>query len=274
MSSKPGVFALSKSATNFVSSNRKILFQHLKVVLPLLIVCLAIQQTGQIYKLSWLTLMASFLTLFVYSCFVLSWHRTSLHGPDERNERNPFNLARDDWKFIALFCGITGAFGLVIEGLNYWLQTVFLKYGEEADETAVAAMVVFLIILAIIPFFAKASFMFPAKSVGVPLSWSETRRASKGMLWPLIGANIIFLLIVIVLFAVYGFVTTMIVQVAAGNAAIDLKIAVLVTTLIKTPVMIVGMITMALCVTALSRAYQWGIQNNDIVPDVPLKRVD
>lgn len=264
MSTKPGAFALSKYATLFVFSNKPLLIHHLRIVLPLMLLCdlagrflLAGGAEAPSTKM-FVTYGIGALTLFLYACFVLGWHRASLQGQSPAHERNPFNLDRADWKFIALFIGVTVAFGAAMNLLNGGLEHVLATMGTAAQYAAsigvLLAMTVFLYL------FLRASFLFPAQSVGVRLSWADTKRAARGLYWPLIGANIIFGLIFTVAFAIYLFVAGMITAVAVKDMEGTAEI--LIHFFLSMPVTIAGMLVVACCVSALSHAYQWGIQNN------------
>lgn len=264
MSTKPGAFALSKYATLFVFSNKALLAHHMRIILPLALLCdLAgrfLLSEGSLDKNEALgaTMLLSAVTLFLYACFVLGWHRASLQGPDPAHERNPFNLDRADWGFVGLFMGVTLSLGLVMNFLNAALEHALETTGVPVQ---IAASVGALIgMAAILYLFLRASFLFPARSVGVRLAWSDTKKAARGLYWPLIGANIIFALIFSVAFAVYLFVVGFIASVATegieGSANILMQFA------LSIPITIAGLVVLALCVSALSHAYQWGIQNN------------
>ncbi len=262
MSTKPGAFVLSRDAANFTFSNLRLLLNHAKVVFPLLIICLAVEQAGKVYKFggSWLWFVLTFGTLFIYACFILAWHRSSLQGPDTAHERNPFTLKREDWKFVGLFCGVSAVLGFLLNLIGFSMQYVLPAYGDMVVKAGgIAAVVVMIFVLLL---FLRVSFLFPAKSVGVALNWADSGRASKGLVWPLLGANLIFCLIFIVAFSVYMVVVTMVAESGAGDATISPVTAVIIGSVIETPVVFAGLVYVALSVTALSRAYQWGIQNN------------
>jgi hypothetical protein len=260
MSSKPGVFALSKQATDFVFSNVPLFFNHIKVVFPLLIFCAVLKQAGLLAEAKWVGYAVAAVTLFLYGCFALAWHRSSLIGPDNAHEENPLTLKGDDWNFIALFMGISGTFGLSMDGLGYLATVVLPKYGDGI------AMLGGIVVLGVMGFvmlmFIRASFLFPARSVGVKLTWKDARKASKGLIWPLIGTNIIFGLLFVVAFSVYAFVASFIAQIAAGGASLGRIEAIGTGLVLSIPILLAAFFLVALCITALSRAYQWGVQNN------------
>lgn len=261
MSSKPGVFALSKQATEFTFGNAALFFNHIKVVFPLLIFCAFLKQAGLIAEEKWVAYAVAAVSLFLYACFALAWHRSSLTGPDQAHERNPLNLRGDDWRFIGLFMGITGAFGLSMDGLGYIAQSVLPKYGEGV--ATAGGIAILILMFFIMRLFLRAAFFFPARSVGVKLTWQDVKRASKGFFWPLIGTNIIFALLFVVAFSVYSFVAGFIATVAAGGATLGRIEAIGTGLVLSIPVYLAGFFLVALCIAALSRAYQWGIQNNN-----------
>ena len=260
MSTKPGVFALSKQATDFVFANVPLFLNHIKIVFPLILFCAFLKQAGLIAQEKWVAYSLTPVTLFLYACFALAWHRSSLSGPDKAHERNPLNLGRDDWGFITLFIGVSGAFGLSLGGLGYVVETILPQYG---DGILVAGSLAALALIYVCMFlFIRASFLFPARSVGVRLSWKEAGRASKGMIWPLIGANIIFGLLFTVAFSVYTFVAGFIAAFAAGGQGFGRIEAIGIGLVLSAPILLGVLFVLALSVTTLSRAYQWGIQNN------------
>lgn len=260
MSTKPGVFALSKDAARFVFGNVPLFFNHIKVVFPLQIFCAVLKQAGLLADAKWVAYVMAAVTLLLYGCFALAWHRSSLVGPDKAHEENPLTLKGDDWNFIALFFCISATFGLSMDGLNYLAQVELPKYGEGI---ATAGGIVILVIMAFaLRMFIRASFLFPARSVGVKLSWKDAKTASKGLVWPLIGANVIFALLFVVAFSVYTFVAGFIATVAAGGATLGRMEAIGTGLILSIPIMLGAYFLVALCIAALSRAYQWGIQNN------------
>lgn len=260
MSSKPGVFALSKESTLFAFSNVKIFFNHIKVVFPLILLCGIVKQAGKLQGLDWMPYVIMVCTLFLYSCFALAWHRTCLQGPDKAHERNPVNISGDDWKFIGLFFGVSFLFGAYMEGLN---QIVNLLPEDQKGISALGGVAVLIAMGFAMLMFLRASFLFPARSVGVKLTWKEAKRASKGLVWPLIGTNIIFGMIFVVAFSVYAFIVGFIVTVARGGVKPNRMEGFLTDLLLSIPILMAAFFLVALCITALSRAYQWGIQNND-----------
>ncbi len=166
---------------------------------------------------------------------------------------------------------ITGAFGALVRGVVYFSDVVLPRYGEGM---AFLGDIVSILLLAIgMVAFLKFSFMLPAQSVGVRLPLSDVKRASKGMIWPLIATNFIFGLLFIVTVTVYMTVAGLIASVGGEGSSLGRIEAVAIGFFLSIPIQMAALFLVALCVTALSRAYQWGIQNNDIAPDVPLKPV-
>ena len=262
MSSKPGVFALSKESTLFTFSNVKLFFNHIKIIFPLMLLCIVIKQAGLIAKAEWIAPCITAASLFLCGCFALAWHRTSLYGPDKSHERNPTNLRGEDWKFVLFFMLLTGGFGLFLDGLVYLNEKILAPQGEGIG--LVGNIVTLVVIFFATVTFARASFLFPAKSVGVNLSWQDAKRASKGLIWPLIGSNIIFGMIFVVAVTVYLSITGYIVFASFSNGTrFEAVVAGLV---LATPILLASLYVLALCITALSRAYQWGIQNNEATP--------
>ena len=262
MSVKPGVFALSKESTLFAFSNVSLFFNHIKIIFPLILLCAVIKQAGKLAGGEWVTYVIAAVTLFLYGCFALAWHRSCLQGPDKAHERNPINLKGDDWNFIGLFFGITALFGIAMEALNQLAVNILPKYGHGI--ATLGGLGVVVVMGLVMFFFIRVSFLFPARSVGVKLSWTDAKRASKGLVWPLIGTNIIFGLIFVVAFSVYAFIVGFIVTVARDGVKPDRMEGFLTDLLLSMPILMAAFFLIAMCITALSRAYQWGIQNNEV----------
>jgi len=268
--SKPTVFGLSGEAKNFVFANIPLFFNHIKVLFPLLLIVTIVKQAGKMENSTPVAWSMAAVTLFIFACFALAWHRSSLTGPDKAHEVNPVTLKKDDWKFMGLFMLVTGAFGVFVKGVMYVSEIVMPGYGEGM---AFLGDIVSIIVLGVgMVVFLKVSFLLPAQSVGVPLPLSDARRASKGMIWPLIATNFIYGLLFIVTVTVYMTVAGMVATVGSEGTQMGTIEAVAVGFVLSIPIQLAALLLVALCITALSRAYQWGIQNNDIIPDVPLKR--
>ncbi len=260
--SKPGVFTLSGEAKNFVFSNIPLFFNHIKIIFPLLLVVSIIKQAGLMMHANYIAYIMAAATLFVFACFALAWHRSSLNGPDRAHEVNPVTLKGDDWKFIGIFIGISGLFGVGIEFFNHLANGVLPKYGQGIAVVGGCGIIIIMLVLTFL--FIRASFLFPARSVGVKLSWADAKRASKGLIWPLIGSNLIFMMIFVVALVVYIFIVGFILTVARGGTAPDGMQGFVVDFLLSIPILMSSLLLGALWITSLSRAYQWGIQNNPV----------
>lgn len=262
MSSKPGVFALSKQGTDFVFSNVPLFFNHVKIIFPLMLLCLLANQVRNALYPEITGLPMTIVSLILLSCFVLAWHRSTIQGPNTADQRNPFNLNGSEWKFVLLFSVLCLAYGLLSKGIVSAASIYLPAYGD-AIGTA-GKFVAFILSLALYYVYIRVAFLFPARSVGVILPAADIKRASRGLVWPVAGSWIIFVLLFTVLFSVYGIVTAMVASVAAGPAGFDKITGVAITFILTTPVVLAFLFCMALCISTLSRAYQWGIQNNNV----------
>lgn len=112
--------------------------------------------------------------------------------------------------------------------------------------------------------FMRIWFVLPAQSVGVRLPVKDVKRASRGLLLPLFGANFILALLFIIAALVYMTAVGAALGIATGGNDIE-KTNILIISLITILPVQLGVYTMMAFVTvALSRAYQWGAQNNAI----------
>lgn len=262
MSTKPGVFALSKQGTDFVFSNVALFFNHVKIVFPLMLVCLLITQVRNAFYPDIVVFPVSLISLALVSCFALSWLRSTMQGANAGDERNLFNLSGSEWGFVALFCVVFIVYGFLSKGIMMAASAFLPAYGEAI--TKVGKFGAFLVGMLIYYVFVRVSFVFPSRSVGAKLGRADIMRASKGMVWPVAASWIIFILLFTVLFSVYGIVTAMVASVAAGPAGFDKVTGVAITFILTAPVVLAFLFCMALCMSTLARGYQWGIENNNV----------
>lgn len=269
--SKPTVFTLAGDAKNFVFANLDALKNQAMLLFPMVLVLEFLNSLGRGYDMRWIEALTAIPLILVYACFALSWHRTSLMGPGVSQPVNPFSLEKRDWGFIGVFFGFI--FLPFLVGLLYGV-VVGIMVGI-ADRTVGKAVSVIIVLIAI-PIFIwglitliRLSFLLPARSVGVKLTFAEARRSSKGVLWPLIGTGMVFALMYIIPLLIYGMIVAAIVGVgamASGAENVTTPSMALVQFIISVPILAVNFLITALNITALSRAYQWGIKNNPIEP--------
>ena len=259
--SKPGAIILSGESKNFVFSNLDVLKSHLKIVFPMILLVEIVNQVGYIAEMKIIPFITFLPALVLYACFALSWHRSSLRGADESHAINPLRLNREDFKFISVFLvlTITPAVAALLIG---FLFGVMSQGGAVMAVLGIVAVLVasFFLIRGMLQF----SFLLPARSVGVRISFNEAKQVSKGLLMPLIGAGMIFGLLFTIVLVVYSGVVGMIVMAVSGDAELQGLGLGFIGFILSVPVYMAAFVMTALNITALSRAYQWGMQNNQV----------
>ncbi|PZO86445.1 MAG: hypothetical protein DI626_06615 [Micavibrio aeruginosavorus] len=260
--SKPGTISLSREAFYFMRQNLGTFAAHLKYALPLVIVIAVIKQAMVLNGMGHLSLILMIPSFFIYGCFVLSWHRVALNGPDSTKPVNPFAITGEELKFILTFAGLTGAFSLILSGMTYIAEN-FVPV-EAMGMVLIANIVMLAATLAAMYWFLRLSFLFPAQAQGVALTLGDVLRTSRGMAWKLFGVNFMAGLLFIVAFSVYGLVAGMIATVSGGDDELSRVAAASMGLVLSIPVHIAIFFIIATCITALSRAYQWGMQNNPV----------
>lgn len=260
--SKPSVVKLSGDSFKFVFANMRTFRAHLKFVLPFILTFILINQACNTYDIANLQAFIIIPWLFALSFFTLSWHQVSLIGPDISRAVTPFTLRADDWRFTGLYVIMTGALTLVVKSIQYVSTAILPPYGE--DIVFAGDIASFVILSIAIYFYIRSSFLLPAKSQGVTLSLKDAMRASKGLFWPIFATVIIILLILLVTIIFYFLINYMVIGVSTGERAIEPMRATIVSFILSVPLVIAIFLCMAVYTTALSLAYQWGMQNNPV----------
>lgn len=259
---KPSGFSLSVEATRDVFADKRLLAESMKVVLPLAVLLNIVMQTAGAMEYAWAGFVVIPFSLFIYGCFALSWHRYALRGFTAENTVNPLRVRKGDGAFLLSFTIIMAGYSLAVFGLQMLSAFIVLNYMADYETPIYIAGALF--ILATMPFFIRILFLLPAKSIGMKTGFKEARRAARGMVWPVIGAILIFCLLFFVFIVVYMFSIGAALNIAIGTAEISVAAAVTVSVLGALPLQIAVFIIFALYTVTISKAYQWGIQNNAI----------
>ena len=118
---------------------------------------------------------------YFYTCFVISWHRVMIEGPDNATPMNPFKPERSDWAFIGMGLGIGLAAFLVI----------FLSGLTMAISPVIGGLLTLIVVLALIICFPKVSLYFPAKAVRQHMSLADSFAATNGYVLKIITAPLV-----------------------------------------------------------------------------------
>ncbi len=259
---KPKSFSLSARSARVVLKEKALFWGSLKFVLPAIILIGIAQQSAMAAGFGWAEFAAAPFTMFFYGCFALTWHRHSLIGLDADNLVNPLRVGKTEIRFILLFAAITLGFSLVLAGIIYPLQSIVPKYFPDYDVAYGIAALILIVVAMII--YIRVSFLLPANSVGVRLSYKDLMRASRGMVAPIIGANLILIMVFAVVVIVYMFAVGTAITLATGNVELDKVATIIISTITAIPVHIAAFALVASYIFVLSKAYQWGVQNNPV----------
>lgn len=261
-SSKPGVFKLSGEAKDFVFGNWPLLKDSLKIVFPLVLLINGLNLVGLETAHGWISYILILPSLYVYACYALTWHRNCLVGIDKANVVNPLYVHKSDWKFIGVFTLVTGLFSIYIFGVTYGLEFFVNKYGMDSYKYfgvgAIAAILIGMYTM------IRISFLLPAQSVSVTLGFADIVRASRGMVWSIIGTIFIYVLLLFICAQIYTGILRIFVEVAAhGSEMSDIQ-GMIASFAGMIPIQLGVMLLVALYTVAISRAYKWGMENNSL----------
>lgn len=251
---------LITSSKDFVFQNLAALREQLTVLFPLMLIFALINVIAESMKIEWMSLATFLPTTYLYACFALSWHRTSLYGPDRSHKVNPFAVRAEDKKFFLTFFALVLApilLGAVIGGIFGALSV--------AQNTALMVGALIISVVAFIFFIfelVRQSFRLPANSVGVSLTSDEARKASKGLVWRIMLAMTVVSIAFFLSVMLYGFIVGLgLASVLQGDETTQIM-SIFTGFFLSIPIHAAAMVLMAVNVTILSKAYQWGMQHN------------
>jgi hypothetical protein len=257
--SKPTSFGLTRAAMDTMSAHRASLKRLIFFIVPALValdgILFALQGMGVTEKQAMLFMLPKF---FLYAVFALRWHRVCLSGEEVVN---PYADLVSSKKFILYSLGLSFALTILLGILGS------ASYVLAAQKNAFAVLGAFgiLVLMAVaIVAFIRVSFLLPAQSVGVSLSVKEAWASSRGLVKPLLGANIIFFLLFSIVMMVYMMVVGIVVYIGSSGKEPDDGQMAAISVFLSIPAHIAGLAVAAACVGVLSKAYQWGMGNNSV----------
>ena len=258
---------LSAQSYDFVMGNIGLLMKYLLFVLPPLMAIqgyIRLEPENITYPQA---IGLRLLIMIIFACFALSWHRASLMGPDHKMaRRSPFRIRSRDWKFFAAFMLIALVSAVLFYAIQYVVVTklsMFPKIYRIAGSFAALAAMMFVFYETL-----KTSYFLPALSMGVRLEIADVRRSSKRTIYPLMASVMLFFVIYSAVIGVYTYIALAVLSSVSGHA-VNLKpvpgmsISANVTSLfLILPLYFAAFLSYAMCITALSKAYRYGIENN------------
>lgn len=269
--SKLSVFGLSKVSYQFVRNNMSSLIGQIKIFFPFILVLKLAQVLSAYHGYTVLTFGLFVITLAIYALFALSWHRVSLQGASKAEIALPHKMGKVEWAFVGLFflmILIPFVGGAVIGFSGGMIRGYHERIGQDMSVgmKGIMAFIYLAFIFVIMTAVTRLSFILPARSVGVPLSFKDAWRASKGTVWPFLGSNIVFILFFVLVLVLYSVAVSVAMAIASGGVEPDVQSLpqLMVRYVVGIPVEAGAMMVTAVIVSSLSFAYQWGIQNNPI----------
>ncbi len=262
MSERPGSFALAKESAQFVFTSMGILFHQIKILFPAMLVLSLIDILCDVYAIQYVPFATALISVYLYACLALTWHRYSLSGNIPSSPINPLSISREDFKFIRLF------FLLAIIPVLMGVALGAIAGGGQAVAGQAGLVMAFLIIIPVFIYafiqFLRYSFKLPAKSLGVDLSFADAKRASRGMISRILLAGFFIGVAAAMVLLVYAIISGISVGFASGGEEPGDIAKVIMGVVLGAPVLLIFVVLTAINITILSKAYQWGIQNNVI----------
>lgn len=268
MSKKPyGALDTAKFSYNFFSDNFRYYLDVLKPLLPVLLLDAwlsgALDQSEENPdNPTWLLLLSILAgtTAFIYgTCFIITWHRSVIHGPSHAIPANPLRMKKPEWQFLLSVLGVL--LGLFAIGLISGVTLGFL--GKAFMPIAIICGIALLVITII--YATRLYLYFPAKAAGADITFKQALEMGKGLTSKLIAGTMIGLfpviLLSIVLFSVAGLVLSLILGLpeTIGDR--------LVMSLFLSPIKVfITTFSAAIMVGVYSRYYMWAVQERPLPP--------
>lgn len=259
------VFGLSAETKDFVFSNLDVLRTHLKIIFPMTLLLLVVEQIGMLTGHEWVRHATIIPKLALYAAFALAWHRTSLMGPSEGHSVHPLHITKDEWKFIAIFLAITLIPAVIMGGMSGAALMVSHTQSKGIAIAVLLGMIVAMIVGSV--FLLRLYFILPARSVGVHLTVRDAMKVSKGATWPALGATIIYFMIFLLAATIYSSTVMAVIGMGTeggdGRNVSDFGVG-FIQFLLSIPVLAAMFLLTAMNVTTVSKAYRWGMENNSL----------
>lgn len=169
-----GIRETGRMIRMFTKEHRGLVWRYFKLYLPWILLFHALDFAISFVPVPFVNQFAvgSLLASYFYTCFIITWHRVILEGPEKAIPVKPFKPEKTDWAFIFMGVGL---------GVVSTLLTIAIV--PLAALGIGGAILGVCIIFAIIVIFAKFSFYFPAKAVRKHLSLKASFKMTTGYVW-------------------------------------------------------------------------------------------
>lgn len=242
----PGVFKLTKQATDFFAANRGLFWQDMKSILPIGTVILFATQAGSIFHYNWLSVAMLFPMIVLQAHFYRKWTKRSV-GADVSSVF--------DWKFIGAFFGLL--FFAASPSFLFAAIVVFHAIQGQTFDAQLYLNIVRVASIVTILMAFRIVFVLPSRVLNEPCSVSRARELAKGMWWKMAAGFLIFLLLLFVTFLLYSGSIGVVILGLGAETSINNIALLFVTTILSVPVFLGFMAMIAFVSTMICRAYEY-----------------
>lgn len=253
----------SLNTRNFINENMPVLWSIIKPFLPwiiglhlldIFVTMIFMPDSENGFSLG------SLIATYFYTCFVITWHRVVIHGPDNFVTMNPFSPKKHEIVFMGMgiLVGVTSIFSAFLAGFMSALIPVI----------GIIILIVTLGFLFFVGF--RISFYFPAKAVDNSLSIKQAYKLSKGYFWSFSGTAIrapLWVILKLIAYMIVGLLILIGVTAAMGGESFQQGnlLLNLFSGLYVIPILVYFYpILYAFGVTVLSNYYQHALQNKNV----------
>ena len=203
-----GILETTKNVLNFMKDNAGMFWHYLKPYLPYLIVAHLAGLAGKLAGWTGETGMdiGDMIAGFFVTCFMITWHRFVMFGPQRAVLVNPLMLKRHEWHYVM---------AAVVMGLF-----VFSITAAGTLAGILPALVVTIVTLGLLGVvlwgMVRFSPYFPAKAAGTDMSPAQAFTLSKGRAGAIAGSYLMVTIALFVPMYVVGLILVVIAALFAG----------------------------------------------------------
>ncbi len=131
------------------------------------------------------------LASYFWTCFVISWHRVVIHGPENYVLVNPFSPKRHELVFLGM--GIATVLALIVASSSVMALALFMK-------NPIASLLGVVTVLILAYCLMRVCFYYPSKAVNSNLTLMQAFHMSRGYIWRIMCASFLGSFKVILMF--------------------------------------------------------------------------
>lgn len=246
-----------KNVKEFIADNKIVFWNILKPLLPWIIGLNLLDTIITIFYFSDSEngfSLGNLITVYFYTCLIITWHRVVIYGPNNYITMNPFKPKRHELVYIGMgiLLGLLTFIATILGGLTFMISPIL------------AAILIFLVIISAYYLGYKFCFYFPAKATNSSITFKESYQLTTGYFWKFAGTMFMAPLKFILLLFGYMFLG-LILSTIVAMVIPSTSIAHIVSFLFYVPLTIYFYpILYVFGVTVLSNYYQHAIQRKGI----------